>query len=334
MPEKIDTCVIGGSAGSLTALKQILPHLPKDLPMAILVCRHVTSAEDGVSASLLQRHTELPVQVARDGMPVRQGQIIVAPPGMHLMLGSDHVHLRMGAHENNFRPAIDPLFRSAAIYRASRAVGVILSGLLNDGASGARAMARTGGSIIAQDPATAEFPAMPKAAMDAVPEAVAVSLDQIGATLIDIAGTIAAPAPPIPKDIGIELKIAAMEGANMETEAKLGELSPLNCPHCNGVLWEIKDGPLLRFRCHTGHAYTAEALSEEQNEMLDRGLFDTLRAHRGRIHLLQRLAKRAEPRARKAFEERVSLVEEDAERLEQIIVNRAVADTGVERPYD
>ena len=325
MPARVDTIVIGGSAGSLTALKQILPHLPSDLPATVLICQHQTVLSQMAGRALLAPLSRLPVVEARDGLALTPGQVILAAPDTHMMMGAEHLHLRRGAHENNFRPAIDPLFRSAAVYRATRAVCVVLSGLLDDGAAGARALSRTGGRVIVQDPATAECASMPEAAIEAVPEARVLPLEEIAGALIDLAGSPAEVGPPIPWDIGLEMKIAALESASMANEEKLGTLSPFNCPHCDGVLWEIEDGPMRRYRCHTGHGYTELTLNRAQEEALDTQLFTTLRAHRGRAELLRRMAGRAKGETRRVMEHRVTLVEEDAERLEAIIRQRHTA---------
>ena len=323
MANAINAIVVGGSAGSFTALKTILADLPAGLPAAVFVCQHISPAHGSTAARLLSAHSSLPIRVAEDRMPIEPGTVYFAAPDAHLMIGGDHLHLRRGAHENNFRPAIDPLFRSAAVYRATRAVGVVLSGLLDDGAAGARAMARTGARIVVQDPGTAEFPDMPLAALRAVPHADRVSLADVGARIGALAGAPCLPPEEIPWDIGIELKIAGLEGASMANEERLGSLSPYNCPHCNGVLWEIEDGPMTRFRCHTGHAYTMQSLGQSQEEALDRGLFESLRAHKGRAALLRQMM--ADTRAgagREVLTARVRLIEEDAARLEEIIRQR------------
>ncbi len=319
-----DTIVIGGSAGSFEALKTLLPGLPADLPAAVFVCKHLSSMSDMRGTDLLAPYSDLPLKEGAENDPIREGEIVFAPLDTHMMIGRNHVHLRRGAHENNFRPAIDPLFRSAAVYRSSRTVAVVLSGLMNDGAAGARAIARCGGRVLVQHPDTADSPDMPRATLEAVPDAEAVPLDRLATRLAEIAGQPCGPAREIPMDIGIELKIASLEGASMSNEERLGELSPYNCPHCNGVLWEIRDGPLTRFRCHTGHAYTIESLSAVQEEALDHGLFDTLRAHKGRAALLRQMAERSSAHgiSKKLYLERAKLVEEDAQRLEEIIKSR------------
>jgi two-component system chemotaxis response regulator CheB len=256
-------------------------------------------------------------------MDIARGRVVFAPPDVHMMIGREHLHLRRGAHENNFRPAIDPLVRSAAVYRGTRAIGVILSGLMDDGSAGARALRRTGGRVFVQSPDTADFPDMPNAALVAVPEATSIPIENLAAEITLVTDTPVDAPEPVPWEIGVELKIAGLEGASVENENRLGELSPYNCPHCNGVLWQIDDGPMTRFRCHTGHAYTISSLNEMQERALDESLFNTLRAHRGRAALVRQMAKKTPgPDTRRRLEERAARIDEDTERLEEIIRNR------------
>lgn len=323
MEHRIDTVVIGGSAGSFTALRGLLADLPEDLPAAVLICQHLSSTGDSHAIDLLRNYSNLPLSLAEDGMAIEPGRVIFARADMHMMIGQDHLHLRRGAHENNFRPAIDPLFRSAAVYRGPRAIGVILSGLMDDGAAGARALHRTGGRILVQSPDSAEFPDMPTAALATVPQAEPVALQNLAAEITSLTHTPAKPAGPVPWDIGIELKIAGLEEATMANEDRLGELSPYNCPHCNGVLWQIEDGPMTRFRCHTGHAYTLQSLNESQDRALDESLFNALRAHSGRATLLRQIAaKSAGQESRNRLEARALRYEEDTKRLQDIIKSR------------
>ena len=321
--DTIDTIVIGGSAGGFTALRDIVQHLPADFPAAILVCLHQPSGGRNRTAELLSRYTDLPVQRGREGDRLEPGRIYVAGPDAHMLVGSDHIHLRRGAHENNFRPAIDPLFRSAAVMRGPRAVAVVLSGVLDDGAAGARALHRTGGTVIVQDPDTAEFGDMPRNALAAGTDAEVLPVEEIADRLTALAGQPCPAMKEVPWEIGLELKITTMEAASMASEDKLGTLTPFNCPHCNGVLWEIEDGPLTRYRCHTGHAYGQESLSAAQEEALDFGLFNALRACRGRAELVRRIAEdMPEGFGRDRMMKRAASFEEDAERLEAIIRQR------------
>ena len=325
---RVDTIVIGGSAGAFSVIREVVAGLPADFPAALLLCLHQAVNGASRAAELLDRRAAIRVVLAEDGARLEPGTMYVAVPDQHLLIGSDHLHLRRGAHENNFRPAIDPLFRSAAVFRGPRAVGVVLSGMLDDGAAGARALARTGGTILVQDPDEAEHPDMPRAALAADAGAEAVPVERLAQRLMDLAGRPCAPVAEVPWDIGLELKITTMEAATMENEERLGTLTPFNCPHCNGVLWEIEDGPLRRYRCHTGHAYGADSLSAAQEEALDFGLFNALRACRGRAELIRRIANdsSSEP-TRERLALRASRFEEDADQIEAIIRHR-----GTERP--
>lgn len=321
MVARCDTVVIGGSAGGFTALKTLLGLLSENMDAAVFVTLHVATNETTRAVDLLADYSALPVRAAQEGQPIQKGTITFAAPDSHLLLGNNHVHLRRGPRENGFRPAIDPMFRSAAVYRSTRTIAVVLSGLLDDGSSGLRAVRRMGGHCIVQSVDEAEFPDMPGAALNAVPEAEAMNLESMAERINALVGQPAGLAKVAPADILMELKIASLQGASMATEEKLGELSPYNCPDCNGVLWEIDDGAIVRFRCHTGHAYTLGVLTEVQKEALERSLYDTLRAHRGHASVLRRMAQSAStPKMQNRYETRADGYEEDAELLERIIL--------------
>ena len=316
-----DLIGIGGSAGGLPALLALLETFQPAAPATIFVVIH-RAKEAGHLLDILKRHSPIEVCEPEDGEPIRENCLYLGPPDAHLMIGANHIHLRRGPRENNFRPAIDPLFRSLAVYGQSRATGVILSGYLDDGAAGARAIMSTGGSIVAQDPNDATSPSMPRAAISAVgePELIA-DAAALGKHLSAITAQEAGPATEASEDIRLELMIAGLEEARMSTEEKLGELSPYNCPDCNGVLWEIDDGPLTRFRCHTGHAYTQNALSERQEELLERSMFDTLRSLREKAKLLRDLASKDDIN-RDRYIRSAENCDEDAKKLETMILTR------------
>lgn len=323
MARTLDTIVIGGSAGAFGSLKVLLKALPEDLDAAVLVCLH-TGIESALrSHELLQPHSRLPLRAAQDGMSLEKGRVLFAPPDQHLLIHGDHVHLRRGPRENNFRPAIDPLFRSAAVHRSTRAAGVVLSGLLDDGAAGLAAVSETGGLCLVEDPEGADYDSMPRAARNAVPNAEAHSPGALARRLTEIAGSPVGEAVPATEALRLELMIASLEKNSMATAEKLGELSPLNCPDCNGVLWEIKGERTRRFRCHTGHAYGEESLSAAQEEALERTLYDSLRAHRGRAELLRRMASDAGSGASgDRLSERAEGCEQDAELIEDVLTRR------------
>ena len=316
----LDLIVVGGSAGAIPALRRVLEGLPADLPAAVLVVLHSEPGGGARLPEIFARASALPCRLAEDGQALETGVVTFAAPDAHLMAGHGHVHVRRGARENNFRPSIDPLLRSAAVYRGPRAAALILSGVLDDGAAGARAIARMGGAVLVQS--DADFSDMPEAAARAAGgAAIRAPAEELAEHLARLAGSARPAAEAVPPEIGLELKIATLEENSVASEESLGTLSPYNCPDCNGVLWEIEDGPLTRYRCHTGHGYGAESLADAQDKALERTLFDTLRAHRGRAHLLRRAAGREGARADQ-LERRAAACDADARLIESIIKGR------------
>src|SRR5262249_11318339 len=160
-----DIVVIGGSAGAIEAMKQICEGLPADFPAAVFLVIHISPTSRSVMPDLLSRAGHMPARHPKDGEAIKRGTIYVAPPDMHLLVQPGHVIFRHGPHENRTRPAIDPLFRSAAVAYRSRVVGVVLSGLLDDGSAGLIAIKSCGGLAIIQEPDDAMWPEMPRNAL-------------------------------------------------------------------------------------------------------------------------------------------------------------------------
>jgi two-component system, chemotaxis family, protein-glutamate methylesterase/glutaminase len=291
MPNR-DIVVIGGSAGSFTALQALLPQLPPGLPAAVFVLIH-----GGGRSESLARLCALEVEVARDGAEVEPSRLYVAPPDVHLLLEGGRMHLRRSARENLARPSIDVLFRSAAVEFGSRVIGVLLSGTLYDGAAGLQAVARCGGTTIVQEPSDASFPEMPEHAIAADSPRHRVPADQIGHLLVDLVGAPAGPSPPAPRDLVVAARMASRTEGSLDLSS-LGELSPLTCPECGGSLREIEDGQTLQYRCHVGHAYDSQLLLAAQSEVVERALWSALRAHEDRGFLLRRMAEEASARNR------------------------------------
>ncbi|KHK90751.1 chemotaxis protein CheB [Novosphingobium malaysiense] len=316
-----DLIGIGGSAGGLPALVALLETYRPRQPATLIVVLH-RAAETRHLLGILQRASPIEVCEPQDGAVIRPNCLYLAPADAHLLVGDHHLHLRRGPRENNFRPAIDPLFRSLAVFGQSRATGVILSGYLDDGAAGCRAIVSAGGAVVVQDPADASSPSMPRAAISAVgePEGIA-SAAEIGERLSRIVAEPAGPSKAVAENVKLELMIAGLEKAKMSSEDKLGNLSPYNCPDCNGVLWRIEDGPVTRFRCHTGHAYTQNSLDALQEEKLERSMYDTLRSLRERAALLREMAAKDEA-TNGRLRERAASYENDADTLEDLILAR------------
>ena len=312
---------IGGSAGGLPALLAVLERFRPEAPATMFVVLH-RAREAGHLLDILKRNSPIEVCEPEDGGPIRENCIYLAPPDAHMMIGEKHVHLRRGPRENNFRPAIDPLFRSLAVFGRSRATAIVLSGYLDDGAAGCRAIVSTGGGVIVQDPNESTSPSMPRAAISAVgePELIA-GADEIGSYLSRLVGEEAGPSMEPADSVRLELMIAGLEKARMSSEERLGELSPYNCPDCNGVLWEIEDGPLTRYRCHTGHAYSEYSLNERQEELLEQSMFETLRSLREKSRMLNALAEKDDIH-RAMYLASAENCDADAKRIEEMILAR------------
>lgn len=300
-----DTIVIGASSGGLQPLQRLLADLPGDLQAAVFVVLHVGATSH--LAEILNYTTTLPVARARSGQPIELGRVYVAGPGCHLLLHDSHVLLRRGPRENLARPAIDPLFRSAACSFGARVIGVVLSGALNDGTAGLRAIKRCGGIAVVQTPSDAAVSAMPLTALQHVSVDHVAPASALGGLLTQLTGEPAGETPIIPLDIKLETAIAAQELSDMAIDEQLGNLSSFTCPECGGALWEINEGSLLRYRCHVGHAFTAEAVLDAQTNGAEEMLWALMRSHQERAALVRRMAER----------ERTQNKEELANHLEQ-----------------
>jgi two-component system chemotaxis response regulator CheB len=309
--------------GAVEPLRALVRAMPRDLPATIFIVVHV--GESSILASVLEHCSALPVAPAQSGLAFERGRIYVAVPGLHLLLHDDHILMRRGPRENHARPAIDALFRSAAASRGSRVVGVVLSGGLSDGTAGLRAIKRCGGLAIVQEPEEALVPSMPRNALRHVDVDHVCSVAEMPALLASLAHEPAGPSPDVPIDIRLEAAIAAQELADMKVDQMLGNISPFTCPECHGALWEIRDGPMLRFRCHVGHAYTADAVLAAQGDEIDRMLGTLQRAHQERAALARRMAEqeRSEQRHRLAdrLETRAREHDEDARLVRGLIRN-------------
>lgn len=286
------TILIGASAGGVSALQALVGALPGDLDAAVLVVLHMAPDAPSVLAAILNRVGPLPAQFARKGEPILNGHVYVAPPGRHLIVEDGHMNLHAGPKENRFRPSIDVLFRSAAFACQQQAIGVVLTGLLDDGTAGLKAIKDCGGTAVVQDPAEARFPSMPESALKHVAVDYCLPLAGIAALLgqLSEAPMQEPPGMPTPKQVAIETRIQ-LQGYSDESELnQLGHPSVYACPECHGALWEIQEEQLVRYRCRTGHAYTGRSLLAEQAEAKEAAMWSLLRGLEELESLATRLA--------------------------------------------
>jgi two-component system, chemotaxis family, protein-glutamate methylesterase/glutaminase len=292
-PIQRDLVAIGASAGGVEALKELVADLPAELPASVLVVMHVLATGRSMLPKILERAGPLPASSARHGDQLTRGHIYVAPPDHHLLVFPGRVHLSHGPRENGHRPALDPLFRSVARGYGPRAIGIILSGTLDDGAAGLGMIRSRGGATLAQDPDEALYPGMPRSAIEsgAVERVAKISeMAELVCELIDVPvpsgaagnGSVEAPAPP---------QAQGLETAG-RVDPREGELSGLTCPECGGAIWEHQDGDVVRFMCHVGHAYSLESMQTEQGRALEAALWIALRSLEEREDLFRRMARR------------------------------------------
>ena len=293
-----DIIVIGSSAGGLPALIDIVAALPDDFPAAILVVQHVPPYATSNLHHILDRAGPLPAVVARDGEPIEAGTIYVATPDHHLLVEENKLVVKRGPKENRFRPSVDALFRSAAYTYGSRVIGLVLSGVLDDGTSGLWSIKRLGGLALVQEPQDALFPQMPLNAQEQVPIDHSVPATQMAALLTRLTSQPASAKPKLSKKeqklLETEIIIATHDNAFEMGIIDLGELTAFTCPECHGALTQLKEGKIIRFRCHTGHAYTISALLSEVTTNIESILWQAMQSLEETNMLLTKLGKHFE----------------------------------------
>ena len=331
MPER-DIIVIGGSAGAFEPVRTIIGGLPSSFPGSVLIVIHMMPDFPSLLEEHLSPHSRLPVTQAADKEPIRRGHIYIARPDYHLTVETGRMRVLRGPRENRHRPAIDPLFRTAARVYGPRVIGVILSGNHDDGSMGLYGVQQRGGIAIVQDPAEAGWSEMPRRALSyATPHYVSKVRD-IASNLIDLveidqsaivmpnrkpqkangesagksqarsgtgAGVRTATNKKKARSNGRSAGAAnpAIEGGKQDENLKgayfdEGEGTPsvFACPECHGVLWELRDGDLVRFRCRVGHSYGPESLASELSGASEAALWAAMRALEEKAAMQRRIA--------------------------------------------
>ncbi len=317
-----DLIVIGGSAGAVEALSVLVAGLPPDLPAAVCVVVHQPAFAPSRLAEILTQAGTLPAVAARDGAPLTPGTVHVAIPDHHLLVvrgedGAGRLRLARGPRENRTRPAVDPLFRSAALAYGPRVVAVILSGALDDGTAGLWTVRDRGGLAVVQDPASAAVSSMPGNALAEVGAEHVVAVREMGALLGRLArlpaGGDGAPAQAL-AELEREVAQSAVDEATHQGSERYGEPSRFSCPDCGGVLWDTcSPGGPMRYRCDTGHAYGPAALAEAQTEQVEAALWASLRALENKAELARSRSRRARDRGMEALTERYTVQYEAAQ---------------------
>ena len=308
--------MIGASAGGVEALKAVAARLPGDLPAAICVVLHIAPTSTSALAGILGRAGDLPCRPAEDGEELRPGHILVATPDHHLLVEDGIARVTVGPRENNHRPSIDVLFRSAALAHGAGVVGVVLSGTRDDGSAGLAVIKSHGGAAVVQDPEDALYPGMPSNAIAHV------AVDAIAPAAL-VAGAIAAlvNGTPLPDDVHASDPTVGPPSDEQQLT--------LVCPECGGVLIERREEGILQWRCPVGHLYSFDSLAEAQGGAVEAALWTALRSLEDRAALMRRLADHSElhgrPRSSEMFGHQAEHAQRQADLVRTVVRDAAVA---------
>lgn len=288
--------VVGASAGGLNALTELIAQVKPGTNAAFFIVLHLsrTSISDFL-LHRLQAHTSLKCSIAVNEETIEKDHIYIAAPNCHLLVKKTNIILGSGPEENRWRPSIDVLFRSAAAAFSTRSIGIILTGLLDDGTTGMDAIRRSGGTTIVQDPNQAEYPDMPLSVLNTMEVDHCTPLSKMGDVIFSITQT-NPDEKPAPSDVLIESEIAERVVVDYDNVKKLGEKSIFACPDCGGGLWYMKNGAgnVNRYRCHIGHSYSEKDLEVKQSEILESTLWVGLRIMEERRNLLKKMEEDAD----------------------------------------
>jgi two-component system, chemotaxis family, protein-glutamate methylesterase/glutaminase len=307
------TIVLGASAGGIPALRILVEQLNDDMDAAVFVVLHLSPRSNAaIISATLQKHTSLKCVVPCSGDMIKNGCLYIAPQNHHMLIKDDKIILHQGARENKYRPSIDVLFRSAAVSDGPAVIGVILTGLLDDGTAGMSAISRCGGTCIIQDRSEAQFPDMPQSVINQIEIDYEVSLADMGSLLLDIIKKPVPKAVPVPREILIEAQIAENMSSSIGDLQEIAEHSNFTCAECGGGLWKIHDDPVKRYRCHTGHVFTERFLFEDQGLRIEKSVWVSIRMLEERRNLLMLMASSA------TKEKRAELASENQRRADEM----------------
>ena len=323
--EPRDLVVVGASAGGVEALRTFVAGLPPDLPAAVVVVLHLPAGGNSALPAILARSGLLPAVSALHGMALENSRIHVAPPDHHVVVDDGVLKLSHGPTENGHRPAVDALFRSAAVARGPRVIGVVLSGALDDGTAGMVAVAARGGVTMAQDLDDALYHGMPGSVMRHVRVDYALPARHLGAAVRRHAGELVETSDlPAPSALlRMETGFAAQKTIEVDD---MGEPSGFSCPDCSGTLLEL-DAERKRYRCRVGHAWTADALLDAQGGTLERALWTALRTLEEKVSLARKLRMDARKRGSEGLAERYSRTEEESAHAADVLRSYLMSDS-------
>jgi two-component system, chemotaxis family, protein-glutamate methylesterase/glutaminase len=319
-----DIVVVAASAGGLEPLRAMLSDLPVDLPASLLVVLHIPATGGRTLPRILDRAGPLSADTAADGEKIRQGRVYVAPPDRHLLVVNGMARLSRGPRQNGFRPAADPLFRSAALHAGPRTTAVVLSGTLDDAALGSATVERRGGRVIVQDPAEADYESMPRSALAATEHAVIEPVSGLAELITKLASEEAGMPASEPSD-ELAAEIRGLLAGDPETDTSTRTYTGLTCPECGGPLYHTHDEKAETYDCLVGHRWSPESLFEGHSAHVERALWLAIRSLDERGRLTGTLAEAARKRGHPLSADQFTEAAEEARRSADAIREAASA---------
>ena len=317
-----DIVVLGASAGGVEALVKIASQLPASIPAAFFVVLHISPQSPSMMPEILTRSGHLPALHPKDGAKIQHGHIYIAPPDHHMILERGRIRIVRGPKENRHRPAIDPLFRSAASAYGRRVIGVVLTGSLDDGTAGLLAIKRQGGLAVVQNPTDALYSSMPQSALNHVKVDYMEPLASLAHTLVHLVAqeVDTTMEHSVPEDMQNELSLVKMERSQQKNDIHVGTPSQYSCPECGGVLWEIHDGELLRYRCRVGHAFSVDSMMAEQSDAIEEAMWAALKTLEEQVSISRKMAQQARQNGRAWMAERFEDRQREAEKRVDLLL--------------
>jgi two-component system chemotaxis response regulator CheB len=296
--QKLNIIVIGSSAGGVPALKELVKSFNKDLAASIFIVQHLAADKISYLPEILSSHGVLPARHPQDGEQISKGTIYIAPPDHHMIIENEHIFIKRGPKENNFRPAIDVTMRSAAYWYADQVIAAVLTGYLSDGSSGLWSVQQLGGTTIVQSPEDADYPDMPRNALERIDPDYILPLKDIG-PLINTLLAQPTESKRVENDelktrMNVEIEIAGQKNAFSRGIHHMGEKTALTCPECGGSLTSLQEGSNVRYRCHTGHGFSSSSLWSGITESVEAKLWQAMRSMEEGILFLEQAVTRCE----------------------------------------
>jgi two-component system chemotaxis response regulator CheB len=321
--------VVGSSAGGLTALTELISQLKPGMDAAVFIVIHLS--RKGIGDFLvhrLQQFTSLPCEIAAHGASIKKEHIYIAPHNHHLLVKESKMIIGYGPEENRWRPSIDVLFRSAAVAYGNHAIGIVITGLLDDGTAGMVAIKKCGGICIVQDPKEAEYPEMPLSVLNHLDADYCISLAEMGLILQELTRNGIPKKIEVPEELAKEAMIAEKTATGIDVACDLGDQTVYACPDCGGTMWNITREGISRYRCHIGHSYSENDLILKQASNLESTLWVALRMMEDRKNLLNRLAndtrKRGAINIAAGHEEKSNALQQHINKLKEILFSTQV----------